>query len=113
MNTVGKRYALSLSDDYLDRVVDSIVGAVDAERIYVFGSYARGEERPGSDLDLYVVTDDDRGRFKCMDDIAWALMWMDMPKDVLANTAEEFDVRKKNFSAVESAVDREGVLLYG
>ncbi|MCI8424963.1 MAG: nucleotidyltransferase domain-containing protein [Adlercreutzia sp.] len=113
MAKIEKRYPLSLSDEYLDRVIDSIVGAVDTEQIYVFGSYARGEETPASDLDLYVVTDDDRGRFKCMDDIAWALMWMDMPKDVLANTVEEFNARRKTLSAVESMVDREGVLLYG
>ncbi len=108
-----KKYPIALSDEYVDRIVDSIIAVVPAEQIFIFGSYARGEEREGSDIDLYVITDDARGRFRSMDDIAYALLWMDRPKDVIANSKAQFDVRKNSRSAVEHMVDREGVLVYG
>jgi uncharacterized protein len=39
----------------VDRVVERIVGFHNPEAIYAFGSYAKGEVRNGSDLDLLVV----------------------------------------------------------
>jgi len=50
--------AKQLPIDHLDDIVDSIVSTVPTDAIYVFGSYARGEQTPDSDVDLYVVTKD-------------------------------------------------------
>ena len=50
--------AKQLPIDHLDDIVGSIVSTVPTDAIYVFGSYARGEQTPDSDVDLYVVTKD-------------------------------------------------------
>ena len=42
-------------------VVDSLARRYGAERIYLFGSYARGEEREDSDIDLRIDKGDIRG----------------------------------------------------
>ena len=47
--------AKQLPIDHLDDIVGSIVSTVPTDAIYVFGSYARGEQTPDSDVDLYVV----------------------------------------------------------
>jgi len=39
------------------RVVNQIVERFDPERVILFGSYASGRPRPGSDVDLLVVMD--------------------------------------------------------
>ena len=39
----------------VDRVVDRIVALYDPDRIYLFGSYAKGNATDASDLDLVVV----------------------------------------------------------
>jgi HEPN domain-containing protein len=44
--------------DELDRMVKQIVGKVDPEAIYLFGSRARGDTDPDSDYDLLIVVSD-------------------------------------------------------
>ena len=50
-----KPNAKQLPIDHLDDIVGSIVNTVPTDAIYVFGSYARGEQTPDSDIDLYVT----------------------------------------------------------
>lgn len=105
---------INLPKEYLSKIVDCIVKAVPAEAVYVFGSYARGEETRDSDLDLYVVTRDDaESRFERAGRVGRALLWMGMPKDILLGSAERFAARKNNLAHIESVVAREGVKVYG
>lgn len=41
----------------LRRIVDRYVHAFAPERILLFGSYAKGTNKPGSDMDLLIVAD--------------------------------------------------------
>ena len=50
-----RTYAL----EEIQAIVYPILRSHGVSRAYLFGSYARGEERKDSDLDLYVVTSDD------------------------------------------------------
>lgn len=105
---------INLPDGYLRRIVSSVTSAVPTEAVYIFGSYARGEQHQRSDLDLYVVTSDDaESRFERMGRIGKALLWMGMPKDVLVGSSERFASRKDNLADIEYLVAREGVKIYG
>jgi predicted nucleotidyltransferase len=42
---------------FLHRTVERLVRAFAPERIVLFGSYAKGAARPGSDIDLLIVAD--------------------------------------------------------
>lgn len=100
--------------EQLDAIVSSIVAAVPTDSVYVFGSYARGEQRPESDIDLYVVTKDDKRRplaYGAM--VRKALLWMKKPKDVLCSSADTFAKRSLDISTPEYIVAREGVKVYG
>jgi predicted nucleotidyltransferase len=46
--------------DVIQSVVDHIVQTFEPEKIILFGSYAYGEPKPGSDVDLLVVMKTDR-----------------------------------------------------
>ena len=39
----------------VQEIIDRIVEGYDPERIIIFGSYARGDASPGSDLDVLVI----------------------------------------------------------
>lgn len=105
---------INLPDDFLQRVVSSIVSAVPTEAVYVFGSYARGSENSDSDLDLYVVTaNDEESRFERAGRVGRALLWMGMPKDILLGSSSRFASRKENRANIEYLVAREGVKVYG
>jgi predicted nucleotidyltransferase len=105
---------VSLNSDFIERIVNSVISAVPTEKIYLFGSYARGEATPDSDVDIYVVTKDTaESRFAQMGRIGMALLWMGMPKDVLAGPVDHFEARKDNLFNIEYTVSREGVVIYG
>lgn len=50
---------LAQSDPVLAEIVRRLVEAYQPERIYLFGSVARGDAGPNSDYDLLVVVPDD------------------------------------------------------
>ena len=56
MNSVRPNFGpFATEAEALEAVVSRIVGAVDPEAVWLFGSRARGEARPDSDFDLLVV----------------------------------------------------------
>ena len=46
-------------DKSLDEIVRRLVAAYQPERVYLFGSHARGDAGPDSDFDLLVIVPDD------------------------------------------------------
>ena len=55
----GRRRALTL--DEIARLVEPVAEGYGVDKIYVFGSYARGEALPDSDVDLLVSPGEVRG----------------------------------------------------
>jgi len=84
--------------------------AHDLHRIIVFGSYATGCQKPGSDLDLYV---DGRFEYRPEDNkdteqkVSEALS---MPVDLITRSALESSVIRES---LERSIEQEGLLLYG
>lgn len=81
--------------DWIPEVIDDVVGAFDPVRVIVFGSVARGEEHPGSDLDLLVLFEDlvTEGRRSLMGKIRGAIS-APIPIDVLVASVAEYDALK-------------------
>ena len=81
--------------DWIPEVVDDVVAAFDPVRVIVFGSVARGEEHPGSDLDPLVLFEDlvTEGRRSLMGKIRGAIS-APIPIDVLVASVAEYDALK-------------------
>lgn len=97
----------------LEAVVETIKKTVKTKEIYLFGSYARGEQRKHSDFDVFVVLEDDepRRRIECLQDIHCACYdIITKGLDVLSDYDSSFQV--DNFG-VTKIVKQEGVKLYG
>jgi len=60
--TIDKRKRIP--QEAIDQVVEQIVEKFKPQRIILFGSYARGNPRPESDVDLLVVMDTPRKKNK-------------------------------------------------
>ena len=82
----------------LEAVVRRIVAVADPEQIILFGSAARGEMRPNSDLDLLVVKGGAYDYHRVVSDVYAALAGIDMPVEVVLVTPEQVERYRNSFS---------------
>lgn len=98
----------------LSEMVRRLVAAFQPERIYLFGSRARGEATGGSDFDLLViVSESPLPRYKRDQAAFRALSGVGAAKDVVVFTREEFDRKRTVPSSLPALAEREGIVLYG
>lgn len=103
----------SASDTTLAEVVRRLVEAYRPERIYLFGSVARGDAGPDSDYDIMVVVPDEAPREMQDCDLAYrTLRGLGIAKDVLVWTRSEFEKRLHLKASLPSTILREGKLLH-
>jgi predicted nucleotidyltransferase len=97
----------------LEEIVDRLVRALHPERVYLFGSRARGDSEPASDFDiLVVVANSELPGFK-RDRLALrALRGVGAAVDVIVLTRREFDRKRDVVCSLPATVRREGKLLY-
>lgn len=104
---------MQINED-IQRIAKQITETVDAEKIYLFGSYAYGIPNNDSDYDFYVVIPDDSLRpIDAMKKIYGALAKTKMktPVDVLALGLSNFE-KRSTMMTLEGRVAREGALIY-
>jgi predicted nucleotidyltransferase len=101
-------------DPVLAEVVHRLVAAYRPERIYLFGSVARGDAGPDSDYDLLVVVPDDAPPQRQRSRLAYeALHGTGAAADVLVCTTSYFEDRRLLRASLPGTVLREGRLIHG
>jgi predicted nucleotidyltransferase len=101
------------NDDRLAQVVRRLIEAYQPERIYLFGSRARGDAGPESDYDLLLVVPDDAPPQRRGSDLAYrALRGTGIGADVIIWTRSRFDRRKHVVCSLPATVLREGRLIH-
>jgi len=97
----------------IESIVQRLVAALSPERIYLFGSQARGEAGSDSDYDLLVVVPTSTLPRYRRDLAAFeALRGVGVAKDVLVLTYDEFERERQVVCSLPATVEREGVLVY-
>ena len=91
----------------------SLVEAFHPERIYLFGSFARGDTTPDSDYDLMVVVADSKlPQYRRSQQAHRVLSSFKMAKDVLVWTRDEFYGDAHLVASLPATILREGIVLY-
>jgi uncharacterized protein len=100
-----------ITDELVASVTRRIVDSFHPRRIIAFGSYARGEQRPDSDLDLIIEMETDKpfyerglGIVGLFRDRKWAM-------DLLVYPPQEFAELTQVFGSLPYSVEREAALL--
>lgn len=98
-------------------MVDVIVREVDPQTVILFGSHARGDTRPDSDVDLMIVEalpfSAQRSRRLGYSRLSMALRQFPFAKDILLFSQHEFDFWKDSPNHVVGRTQREGKALHG
>ena len=101
------------SDAVLAEIVRRLESKFSPQRIYLFGSHARGDADADSDYDLMVVVDRRAAPMRKLAQRAHALMWdLGVSADILVWGREEFDSRVHLRASLPALVLDEGRLLY-
>ncbi|PYS36667.1 MAG: hypothetical protein DMG14_23975 [Acidobacteria bacterium] len=109
---MGTVFAVSIDDAKLHEIVRRLVEAVDPDRIVMFGSRARGDARPDSDLDLLIIKDSIEPRHRRAIPAYYALAGLGIPTDILWRTAAEIAEWARVPNHVTTRAIREGKVLY-
>lgn len=106
--------APSAGNPIVAEMVRRLVEVYRPERVYLFGSVARGDAGPDSDYDLMVVVPDDsppellrsRPGYRAIRDLG-------VPRDIFVARSRDFRRQLHLRASFPSTVVREGKLLYG
>jgi predicted nucleotidyltransferase len=96
----------------IKKMVERVVSRFSPDKIILFGSYARGNAGPDSDLDLLIVMPVIGSRRQKAVEIGVALHDIAVAKNVIVVTPEEFEWRKDIIGTIERPAWREGNILY-
>lgn len=96
----------------LPDAVERIVRGFNPLRIILFGSWARGEARADSDLDLLVVLPQVGDKRQATVEILRALNGLPLSKDVVVTTPEEIAARGAAIGQVLRPALQEGKVVY-
>jgi predicted nucleotidyltransferase len=99
-------------EEQIQQMVRRISAEFDPDQIILFGSYARGEAGPDSDVDLLVVMPVEGSKRAKQLEIRAAVGDVRVPKDVIVSRTEEFQWRKDTVGTIEYPAVSEGVILY-
>lgn len=96
----------------LDHVTHAIVQRFHPKRIVVFGSHARGEAGPGSDLDLFIEMDTPRRPPERAIEVSELFGLRPWPMDIVVYTPEEVRRLRHVNGTLLSVIEKEGKVLY-
>ncbi len=96
----------------LTHVTQTIINRFHPKRIMVFGSHARGEAGPESDLDLFIEMETPRRPPDRAIEVSEAFGLRAWPMDIVVYTPEEVRRLRHVKGTLLSVIEKEGKVLY-
>jgi predicted nucleotidyltransferase len=98
--------------EILDEIVSRIISVADPDKIILFGSGARGDMKPNSDLDLLVVKSEPIHRRKLSQEIYMNLFGVGQAVDIIVVTPEDIERYGDTHALVLKAALQDGKVIY-
>ncbi len=98
-------------EELLEKIAEAVSKEIEFEKVYLFGSHARGDYRENSDLDIAVVSKnfENMKKKERYEKIIESIREVtgETPVDLICYTPEEFDRGKNSF--LPSIIAEEGI----
>jgi predicted nucleotidyltransferase len=101
----------AVTEDRVAEMLRRIVAMADPLQIIAFGSRARGDHRPDSDLDIAVILDAPEDEVLNLLPYT-VLRGIDMSVDMVVVSKSKYDLHRPWINSVYNYIDREGIVLY-
>ena len=84
------------------------------KKIILFGSYAYGNPRSNSDIDLCIITEDNRRKIEIIWEIQESIYQIAKhPVDIFVYKPDEFLDRTDSVATIEKTIAKKGIVIYG
>jgi uncharacterized protein len=100
------------TEPVLQEIVRRVVEAFHPLRIILFGSAARGESKPDSDVDILVVMPNGTKRLETTQALHLGLFGIPVSVDFLVATPADLEKHRENIGLIYKTILREGKELY-
>lgn len=101
-------------DSNILKIKEIISSSLNAEKIILFGSYAKGTNTEESDIDICIITEEKRRKLEMLRMLRRALFkFVAKPVDLLIYNHEEFEERAVGLKSIEREIKEQGISLYG
>ena len=103
-----------MPEEEIKQIKERFISELSPVKIYLFGSFADGTANEDSDLDFYILVDDDTKNLVDLTAEAYKSIRSVRRRavDIVIGTESRFE-RRKNMIGLENEVMNKGVLLYG
>jgi predicted nucleotidyltransferase len=103
---------------FITSLITSSIDKKYLKKIYLFGSYAYGKQNEDSDIDIFVIIDDNYDDWKAYMDTMHKFWNNDtikvIPSDLIICKESEFnEALQRNSKNLENVILKEGMVLYG
>ena len=98
--------------DPLQKAIKTIVRVAEPDKIILFGSHARGDNKPGSDYDLLVLKRGVRKRRALTQKIYLSFKHIGAPVDVIVADLDKYEDLKTDPYLIYSEAAKNGRMVY-
>src|SRR3970040_1435954 len=99
---------IQIDANLMDEIVRRIVKTIDPEKIILFGSRARGDAQPHSDIDLLVIAHSTQPRYRRAAPLYGVLSDILVPMNILVYSSDEVQEWSEVRQAFVTTAIREG-----
>ena len=98
-----------------EQIVTFITSKISPEKIILFGSYARGDNKEESDIDILIIIKNLENERKITGLLYKALLNEDisLPIDFIAVDYDKYNLLKNKIGYIYKTIEQEGQILYG
>ena len=99
---------------FLDQIVNIIISVVDPDKIILFGSYARGDYRKNSDIDILILKRGLKNEREITNNLYMNFFnnKIHMPIDLIAMDYDNYNNLNNDIGYIYKKIKREGKVLY-
>lgn len=101
-----------MPDNKLDEIIKRILQVVIPDKIILFGSRARGEEKPDSDYDILVIKSGIESERQIAQSIYVNLIGIKAKVDIIVKTPENLENSTKRLVSATKEAINEGIVIY-
>jgi predicted nucleotidyltransferase len=104
-----------INNQQISLITNFIIKAINPLEIVLFGSYARNTANEQSDLDIFIMLENEPQRSEkkqILKDIRLKLFDIGYPVDIIINSKERYEKFKKYVGTIFYDINKEGVVLW-